>query len=334
MNVKHKRIVGGMVFVPILLLIVFGISELFGFGFVFANHSKQKTDWIVSRIYNYRCLVTRYDSCVVACMYGEMFIPQYLDTGDSLQMRWIPTFDPPGVDSTADYMNSVARSEAFKLTGTTSLSLFRMIFMRYDDTTATYTVPDTTAWTIELWDKITDQKVETIDSAGIYPVTNAPNSYFPSTFGTVDTSKGYEIFTIDLGTYKSKYRLDSVYLRLKIKNWDQASNDYCTLYDDISTNTKFTEKAIKYSECSGVKLVGWNYPENKNLHNMIEEAGLHPITCLTTLSGSEKRVLVDRGIILCKTIRDDKTALEHIGIKGERADAVVKEAEFFCPVNS
>src|SRR5260221_155103 len=33
----------------------------------------------------------------------------------------------------------------------------------------------------------------------------------------------------------------------------------------LATNTKFTEKAIAYGECSHLRLLGWNYPATNNL---------------------------------------------------------------------
>lgn len=44
----------------------------------------------------------------------------------------------------------------------------------------------------------------------------------------------------------------------------------------LITNTNFTEKAIEYSECAGVRLIGWNYPTKGNLHDMIIESGVYP----------------------------------------------------------
>jgi len=39
----------------------------------------------------------------------------------------------------------------------------------------------------------------------------------------------------------------------------------------IVTNTRFSEHAIKYGLCRGILQVGWNYPFNQGLENMIEE---------------------------------------------------------------
>jgi hypothetical protein len=93
----------------------------------------------------------------------------------------------------------------------------------------------------------------------------------------------------------------------------------------LVTNTKFSELAIHYAECKGMSLVGWNYPVKGNLHDLIEDAGLHPITCLRSISGNEKQVLLQSGIVLCKTIEDDPQLAIDLGIHLEKVKAMVKE---------
>ena len=99
----------------------------------------------------------------------------------------------------------------------------------------------------------------------------------------------------------------------------------------LVTNTNFTEKAIQYSECAGVKLIGWNYPNTGNLHDMIEDAGLHPITCLTSLSGMEKKNLLEKGVILCRSVREGGEALASSGLSRDTIENAVRESNFLCP---
>lgn len=99
----------------------------------------------------------------------------------------------------------------------------------------------------------------------------------------------------------------------------------------LITNTNFTVKAIQYSECAGVRLIGWNYPRVGNLHDMIEDASLHPITCLTTLSNTEKKNLMEKGVVLCKNIRDNDEPLIAVGLKPETIENAKRESAFLCP---
>src|SRR3989338_1851333 len=89
----------------------------------------------------------------------------------------------------------------------------------------------------------------------------------------------------------------------------------------LITNTNFTIKAIQYSECVGVRLIGWNYPRVGNLHEMIEDASLHPITCLTTLSNTEKKNLMEKGVVLSKNIRDNDEPLLAAGLNRETIES-------------
>lgn len=93
----------------------------------------------------------------------------------------------------------------------------------------------------------------------------------------------------------------------------------------LITNTKFTETAITYANCKGLKLISWVYPEKGNLLDMIEETKLHPITCLTTLTPTEKRGLLAQGIVLCKTIYEKRKLLKELGYSDEKIFKVMEE---------
>ncbi len=95
----------------------------------------------------------------------------------------------------------------------------------------------------------------------------------------------------------------------------------------LATNTKFTEKAIAYGECSKLKMVGWNYPAKGNLHEIIEQNGLHPITCISALTHQQKKDLVGRNILACVDLVGNPGALNDIGVKGDLAERVLTEAQ-------
>jgi hypothetical protein len=100
----------------------------------------------------------------------------------------------------------------------------------------------------------------------------------------------------------------------------------------LVTNTKFTDQAIKYGECKGVKMVGWNYPKRGNLQDIIEELRLHPFTCLTTISNVQKKMLLAKGIVLCRDILDHPNVLKEIGMPITEAQKVFDEARQVCGV--
>ncbi len=48
----------------------------------------------------------------------------------------------------------------------------------------------------------------------------------------------------------------------------------------VITNTKFTQSAITYAECMGLKMTGWRYPQKESLEQLIEQKSLYPVTVL------------------------------------------------------
>ena len=98
----------------------------------------------------------------------------------------------------------------------------------------------------------------------------------------------------------------------------------------VVTNTKFSTDAIKYGNCIGLKLLGWDYPAKESLKDLIDTFGLYPITCLTTLSRAEKQKLLDKKIVLCQEIRSDKKLLSDIGMKESRIKTTMAEVTQLC----
>jgi len=100
----------------------------------------------------------------------------------------------------------------------------------------------------------------------------------------------------------------------------------------LVTNTKFSSSAIKYAKCSGLTLIGWNYPSKGNLQDMVEESGLHPITCLTSLSKSDKDLLLGNGNVLCRDVAGKPELLSSLGFSAEVATRTAAEATALCRV--
>ncbi len=98
----------------------------------------------------------------------------------------------------------------------------------------------------------------------------------------------------------------------------------------LITNTKFTKAAVSYANCSGLKIASWTYPRYGNLQDLIEEASIHPITCLTSLSRQEKSRLIEAGVVLCKTLEESKILLGKMGIRGLRLEKVLAEGKQLC----
>jgi Holliday junction resolvase len=98
----------------------------------------------------------------------------------------------------------------------------------------------------------------------------------------------------------------------------------------VVTNTRFSSDAIQYGNCVGLHLVGWDHPHNGSLRDQIDQSGLYPLTCLTTLRDEEKASLLSAGIVLSKEFTHNQAPLSKIGISPERITAIVKESSEIC----
>jgi hypothetical protein len=95
----------------------------------------------------------------------------------------------------------------------------------------------------------------------------------------------------------------------------------------LVTNTKFTSEAVRFAECAGVELLGWSYPERDNLFERMGRAHVYPVTTLTTLAKSEKRLLVDSGIVAVDQLPQARDALRALHMPPERIGEIIAEAE-------
>ncbi|KKW19454.1 MAG: ATP-cone domain protein [Parcubacteria group bacterium GW2011_GWA2_51_10] len=125
---------------------------------------------------------------------------------------------------------------------------------------------------------------------------------------------------------------DALYVHARYEDLRNTS-DASSRVDEgwLVTNTVFTQNAIRYAHCSNLTLLGWDYPHKHNLLSMIEEARVHPLTCLTTLSDGEKRRLLDNKIVLCKSVQT-RHLLDEYGVKPARIESVLDEAQRLCGV--
>ena len=95
----------------------------------------------------------------------------------------------------------------------------------------------------------------------------------------------------------------------------------------LFTNTKCTFDAIKYANCSGMKITAWNYPENESLQFYIESKKLYPVTILSTLSENQKRILFDKNILTIKELIafQIEDLMELLSLDGDHAAKILDE---------
>lgn len=98
----------------------------------------------------------------------------------------------------------------------------------------------------------------------------------------------------------------------------------------IVTNNRFSSDAVTFGSCSGLNMLSWDFPLDYNLRTKIDNNHLYPVTCLTTLSLTEKDKLLILDVILVKEIINHSDCLEKIGLSPNRIKNVLKEAAELC----
>jgi len=109
--------------------------------------------------------------------------------------------------------------------------------------------------------------------------------------------------------------------------WEKETGSENIKYEGwIVTNTRFTEDALQYGNCSGLKLISWDYPAGESLRDMIDQVGYYPVTALQSLTKSEKLYLLENDIVLCKTLIRSIDVLRKFGKTEKQIEKIVNES--------
>jgi len=98
----------------------------------------------------------------------------------------------------------------------------------------------------------------------------------------------------------------------------------------VATNTRFSEDAIRYAECAGLRLVSWDYPAGNSLKDWIDRSGYHPITSLSQLKITEKQYLLEKGVVLCRDLKENVPLLKEMGWPENKIDKLLAEANLLA----
>ena len=95
----------------------------------------------------------------------------------------------------------------------------------------------------------------------------------------------------------------------------------------VFTNTRFSTDAQDFGKCSGLTLIGWDYPKHHNLRDWIDQSGYHPITSLSSLTKKLKQALLEKDVILCHEIEEHVALLAELGLNNRDINRVILEAK-------
>lgn len=126
-----------------------------------------------------------------------------------------------------------------------------------------------------------------------------------------------------------------MYILSRFNDLKNNTHDIFTSTDTLSkclivTNNRFSADAIKFASCSGLKLLGWDYPATDGLKNKVDGKRLYPVTCLTTLTMLEKEKLLILGVILVAQLIDQPETLAQAAIGEARHKKILHEAAGLC----
>ena len=98
----------------------------------------------------------------------------------------------------------------------------------------------------------------------------------------------------------------------------------------IVTNGRFSSDAIQYGICMEMQLIGWDFPKGKGFKDLIDQAGLYPVTCLVTLTERDKKFLLANDIILCRSLLQRTEILDKLGLSAAKVNSVINECRTLC----
>jgi hypothetical protein len=94
----------------------------------------------------------------------------------------------------------------------------------------------------------------------------------------------------------------------------------------LASNTRFTEDSQKYGDCIGMRLLSWDYPKGRGIRDLIDQHGVYPLTCLSTLLKREKTQLLQQDFILVQDVLNATHQLEKMGMPEQRLEETLDEA--------
>lgn len=96
----------------------------------------------------------------------------------------------------------------------------------------------------------------------------------------------------------------------------------------LATNTRCSSQAIKYAGCSGLGIVAWHYPPDKNLEYYIESKKIYPVSILPDLKPHQKMGLFKKGIYTIQDLLENtpESVMDYLGISREVTDKIFRDA--------
>lgn len=113
---------------------------------------------------------------------------------------------------------------------------------------------------------------------------------------------------------------------LKDGKYTYFNRNFSPVKGFLITNAFFTNDSIAFADYYGIGLISWNYPEDRSVKRLTDHYGLYPVTCLTSLTDEEERILLTKNCILVRELINNPVLLDHFKFSSERKETILREA--------
>ncbi len=95
----------------------------------------------------------------------------------------------------------------------------------------------------------------------------------------------------------------------------------------LVTNAYLTTDSIDFANYYGIGLISWDYPVESSIKERVDSGALYPVTCLTTLTDDQEKILLAKNCILVKELVNQPSYLDHLNLSKEQKRDVLEEAK-------
>jgi Holliday junction resolvase len=114
---------------------------------------------------------------------------------------------------------------------------------------------------------------------------------------------------------------------LQGKTFDNFESEAVVKEGWLVTNVFLTEDAKVFCKYYGLDMLSWDFPEDKSIKARVDNTGLYPITCLTTLNKSDKNELLKLDCILVRELIEHPQFMNSLNFTNSKKENILAEAE-------
>lgn len=102
----------------------------------------------------------------------------------------------------------------------------------------------------------------------------------------------------------------------------------------LVTNAYLTSDSVDFGKYYKLNLLSWDYPVASSIKVRVDNKGLYPITCLTTLTDLAKKELLKKNCVLVKELVENPAFLTGIEIQEGNKAAIFLEAKELSEIST